>query len=296
MRKLCFVVSMCLCLFLSLSCAPGGGEGSGKRSAGGVEQDSDDGRVSDQVSVDERIVLDRDGIKITVKSLATDGMWGPCFKVLLQNDRSDSVTVQVRDLAINGAMADCIFSCDVAAGKQANDEIIFMTSDLETAGIKVIKEIELKFHVFDAESWDTIFDSDAITITTSAEGSFDQTFDATGFVALDQRGFKIVIKHLDNEESFWGADIYVYIENNSDTDVTIQIRDMSVNGFMIDPVFSSEVLAGKVAYDTITFLDDDLIDNDIDSIDELEFKFHIFESSGWDTIFDSEKITVKFEK
>lgn len=294
MRKSCFVIFLSLCLFLSLSCASGSDDGAGKRSAAGIEKDSGADMVSDQLSVDEQIILDHDGIKITVKSLVMKGMLGPFLKVLVQNDRNDSVTVQVRDLAINGAMVDCIFSCDVGAGKQANDEITFMATDLKTAGIEVIKEIELKFHVFDADSWDTIFDSPAITINTSAKGSFEQIFDDTGYVALDQRGFKIVIKHLDSKESFWGADIYVYVENNSDTDATIQIRDMSVNGFMIEPIFSTEVLAGKVAYDTITFLEDDLIDNDINSIDELEFKFHIFESSGWDTIFDSNQIKVEF--
>jgi hypothetical protein len=222
--------------------------------------------------------------------------WGPRLKVLVQNDRNDSVTVQVRDLSINGAMIDGIFSCDVTAGKQANDDITFMSSDLEMAGIKVIKEIEFKFHIFESDSWDTIFDSETITITTSADSSFNQIFDDSGLVALDQRGFKIVIKYLDSEDSFWGADIYVYIENNSDTDATIQLRDMSVNGFMVDPIFSSEVLSGKIAYDTITFMETDLIENDIDSIDKLEFKFHIFASSDWDTIFDSDQIVVEFEK
>ena len=105
-------------------------------------------------------------------------------------------------------------------------------------------------------------------------------------MALDQDGFKIVIKYLDSKESFWGADIYTYIENNSDIDATIQIRNMSVNGFMIEPIFSTEVLAGKKAFDTITFLESDLTDNEITSIDELEFKFHIFETNSGDTILD----------
>jgi hypothetical protein len=171
-----------------------------------------------------------------------------------------------------------------------------MSTDLEVAGIELIKEIEFKFHVFDTETWDTVFDSETITITTSAPPSFAQAYDDSGFVALDQDGFKIVIKYLDSKESFWGADIYTYIENNSDIDATIQIRNMSVNGFMIEPIFSTEVLAGKKAFDTITFLESDLTDNEITSIDELEFKFHIFETNSGDTILDSAQITVTFEK
>jgi hypothetical protein len=55
------------------------------------------------------------------------------------------------------------------------------------------------------------------------------------------------------------------------------------------------VLAGKKAYDTITFLETDLSDNGITRIDELEFKFHIFDMNSWDTIFDSNWIKVTFE-
>lgn len=288
MKRISFVVFLCLCLVLSLSCAP--------------DNDKDVVNIStneipaDEVTVDEQVVLDHDGITVTVKSLEMDGTWGPRLKVFVENKRDNSVTIQVRDLAINDIMVESIFSCEVAAGKQANDEIVFMSTDLEVAGIELIKEIEFKFHVFDTETWDTVFDSETITITTSAPPSFAQAYDDSGFVALDQDGFKIVIKYLDSKESFWGADIYTYIENNSDIDATIQIRNMSVNGFMIEPIFSTEVLAGKKAFDTITFLESDLTDNEITSIDELEFKFHIFETNSGDTILDSAQITVTFEK
>jgi len=288
MKRISFVVFLCLCLVLSLSCAP--------------DNDKDVVNIStneipaDEVTVDEQVVLDHDGITVTVKSLEMDGTWGPRLKVFVENKRDNSVTIQVRDLAINGVMVESIFSCEVAAGKQANDEIVFMSTDLEVAGIELIKEIEFKFHVFDTETWDTVFDSETITITTSAPASFAQAYDDSGFVALDQDGFKIVIKYLDSKESFWGADIYTYIENNSDIDATIQIRNMSVNGFMIEPIFSTEVLAGKKAFDTITFLESDLTDNEITSIDELEFKFHIFETNSGDTVLDSAQITVTFEK
>ncbi|MGB4330092.1 MAG: hypothetical protein WBK03_01205 [Dethiobacteria bacterium] len=288
MKRISFVVFLCLCLVLSLSCAP--------------DNDKDVVNIStneipaDEVTVDEQVVLDHDGITVTVKSLEMDGTWGPRLKVFVENKRDNSVTIQVRDLAINGVMVESIFSCEVAAGKQANDEIVFMSTDLEVAGIELIKEIEFKFHVFDTETWDTVFDSETITITTSAPPSFTQAYDDSGFVALDQDGFKIVIKYLDSKESFWGADIYTYIENNSDIDATIQIRNMSVNGFMIEPIFSTEVLAGKKAFDTITFLESDLTDNEITSIDELEFKFHIFETNSGDTVLDSAQITVTFEK
>lgn len=297
MAKSCLILLLCSCLVLSLSCATPENNVpvNENNSAGDVNQIKDTTNSPKNVTINEQVLLDRDGIVITAKSLETGGIWGPSLKVLVENNSNKPVTVQVRDLAVNGAMIESIFSCDVVAGKKANDEITFMSSNLELAGINIIKDIEFKFHVLDTESWDTIFDSDIVFLTTSADASFVQTYDDSGFVALDKNGFKIVIKKLDSMDSFWGADIYVYIENNSSDDATIQIRDMSVNGFMIDPIFSVDVLAGKIAFDTITFMESDLSNNDIASIDNLEFRFHIFNSKSWDTLFDSNLITVTFD-
>lgn len=249
--------------------------------------------VPAEVTVDEQVLIDKSGIVVTLKSLDMDSMFGPSLKVLVENNSVTSVTVQVRDCSINGIMTDCIFSSNVAPGKKANDDITFMSSTLEKAGIDTIQTVELKFHVFNSDTWNTIFDSETVTITTSAE-SAEQAVDDSGFVALDEKGFKIVVKKVDSENSFWGADVYVYIENNTDKSATVQLRDVSINGFMMNPIFSCKVAAGKKAFDTITFLQSDLEENDIDTIEEMECSFHIFETDGWDTIFDSEPVTITF--
>ncbi len=256
---------------------------------------TNESKEESKVNVEEQTLLDQDGIVITLKSLEQDGLFGPALKVLIENNSEKLITVQTRDSSINGIMADTIFSSDIAPNKKGNDEITFMQSDLEQAGISMIQDIELKFHIFDSDTMDGIIDSDLISIKTTADPKYEQAYDDSGEMVLEEKGFKIVMKRVDSEESFWGADVYVYIENNTDEDATIQARDVSINGFMIDPIFSSDVSAGKKAYDAITFLESDLSDNDISIIDEMELSFHIFQADGWDAIFDSPKISVTFE-
>ncbi|OGN90709.1 MAG: hypothetical protein A2158_03850 [Chloroflexi bacterium RBG_13_46_14] len=248
------------------------------------------------VTVDEQVVFEQDGITITVKSLDLKGsFFVPELKVLVENQNAMNITVQVRNVAINDVMVDSSFSCDVVSGKKANDAISFMDSSLETAGIETIKDIEFDFHIFDADSWDTIVDSDTIKIKTSVDDSFMQKYDDSGSIAIDENGIKVVVKKLDSEDSFWGADVLVYVENNTGQDVTIQVRDISINGFMVSPSFSCDVLAGKKAFDSITFFESDLTDNDITIITTIELSFHIFNADTWDTIFDSDAITISFE-
>jgi hypothetical protein len=247
------------------------------------------------IAVEEQVLLNQNGVVITLKSLSTDSLMGPSLNLLIENNSDGNITAQIRNASVNGVMIENIFSCEVVAGKKANDKITFMSSELELAGIEIIKDIEFIFHIFDTESFETIFDSDIVKITTTADPSFVQSYDDSGLNVYDQNGFKIVVKYLDNKESFWGADIYLYIENNTDNNATIQIRDMSVNGFMIDPIFSCEIAAGKKAYDSITFLESDLEENNIEKIENLEFYFHIFKTDGWETIVDTDTINVSFE-
>ncbi|MBQ3007108.1 MAG: hypothetical protein IJD78_06065 [Clostridia bacterium] len=251
-------------------------------------------KPSEAVSVAEQVVFDSNEIKITVKDLDTEGLWGAELRLLIENNSNQDVTVQARNLSVNGVMADHTFSCDVAAGKKANDELSISDTALKAAGIEIIKEIEFGFHIFDAESWDTVVDSDVIRIETDADPSYVQSYDDSGFVAVDKDGIKLVVKKLDSEESFWGADVYVYAENNTDKDVTVQVRDVSINGFMVDPTFSCDITAGKKAFDSISFMQSDLEDNGITDITEIELYFHVFDMESWDTVFDTETVKITF--
>ena len=247
-----------------------------------------------EVTVEEQTIFDKGDITVTVKSLSVDEIWGQSLDVLVENNSDKDITVQARNSSINGIMIDTMFSCDVATDKKANDSITFMDTSMEMASIEVVKNIEFSLIILDAESYDTIYETEQIEIDTSADSSYEQVYDDTGFLAVDEKDIKFIIKKLDNEDSFWGADIYVYIENNSKKNVTIQTRDTSVNGFMVDGMFSCDVMAGKKAYSTITFLESDLEDNDIKQIDDLEFYITVFEMKDWDTIFDSDVVKVSF--
>lgn len=191
-------------------------------------------------------------------------------------------------------MVPTVMSADVAAGKKANDSLTFETSGLKECGIDNIATMEFLFHIFDSESWDEIVDTDVITVETSIAESYTQTYDDSGEVLVDTDGIKIVGKGLSDEDSFWGPGVILYIENNSDQNVTIQVRDVSVNGFMVDSSMSEDVVAGKKAMSAVQFFSTDLEENSIDDITDVELYFHIFNLESWDTIFDSDVISISF--
>ena len=62
-------------------------------------------------------------------------------------------------------------------------------------------------------------------------------------VILDQNGIKVTAKNL--EDSLYGPSVTLLIENDSGQDLTFQARNVSVNGYMVDSMFSCDVVNGK---------------------------------------------------
>ena len=42
-------------------------------------------------------------------------------------------------------------------------------------------------------------------------------------------------------------------------------------------------------------MESDLTDNDITDIKTMELRFHVFDMESWDTLFDSEIVSISFE-
>ncbi len=242
--------------------------------------------------VAETVVLDDMGVKVTVKGFEK-GIFGPELRILVENNSGKNLTIQTRNSSVNGYMIDTMLSVDVADGKKANDAVIFSDSDLELCGIEEFAILEFAFHIFTSDDWETYLDTEAIHLETSIAEGFQCVFNDSGEVLLDENGIKIVSKGV-LRDSLFGKGVVVYIENNSGKNITVQARDISVNGFMIDAMFSCDVLDGKHAVDEITFMSSDLEKNGIDKIEEVELSFHIFDLSSWDTILDTNPVSLKY--
>ena len=107
---------------------------------------------------------------------------------------------------------------------------------------------------------------------------------------LNKNGIRIVGKYVD-ETSFWGAGVLLFIENTSGKNVGITCDNMSINGFMVTPAFSSTVYDGKMALSNATIFSSELKDNGITSVDNIELTFHVYDVDTYSSIFDSDVIS-----
>lgn len=262
-----------------------GGAVSGSENAG---QAAD--KETDAITIEKQVLVDQEGIVITATEYTSDSIWGDGIKLLLENNSDKTVRVGCSALIVNNYMINDLFSSEIAPGKKANETMNLSSSQLKAAGIDTVGQVEMYFHIYDSETYDKILDTDCITVKTSAFDRMDTTPNDTGTELYNQDGIRIVGKAVD-EDSFWGTAILLYCENTSGKNVGIQVEEMSINGFMMNPVFSTTVYDGKMAFDDITIFSSDLKDNGITAIEEVELKFHIFEADTYKTIVDSDPIT-----
>lgn len=243
-----------------------------------------------EVSIAEQVLVDQDGIKVTATGMTNDSIWGEGVSLLIENNTDKNIGVGCNALIVNNYMITDLFASSVAAGKAANETMYLSSSDLSAAGISNIGQIEVYFHIYDGDTFDTLFDAEKVTIQTSEYADMDTAAADDGTELYNQDGIRIVGKYVD-ENSFWGTAVLLFIENTSGKNVGISCDNMSINGFMVSPVFSSTVYDGKIALDDITIFSTDLENNGIESVDDIELTFHIYDADSYSTICDTDAIS-----
>ena len=270
--------------------------GNGESAAGNETKDPEaetTTAASKTPTIEEAVVYDKDGIKITAKEYETDSIWGDGVKFLIENDTKHNLTVGCRALIVNDYMISDLFVTEVAAGMKTNETMHLSSSQLKAAGIDTIGKIEIYFHIYDSDTFKDIANPDCVTIKTSLYDQMDTKADDSGEVLFEKGGIKIIGKYAD-ENSFWGTSVVFYIENTSNKNVTVQASNVSINGFTFDAaLFSSTVYAGKKSYSNMTLLSSELEQNGIKSVDEISLKFKILDEKTFKDIAKSDVIKFK---
>lgn len=245
------------------------------------------------ITITETVLYDEQDIKITAKSMQEDTL-GVMIKLLIENNTEEDLIFQLRNTSVNGYMIEPSLSVEVVAGKKANSSLTLPRAGLEACSIQAIADVEFSFHIINSDTLDTVLNTDPIILKTSIAEGYKYQFDDSGNIIYDENGMRIVVKGISKDASIFGSSVTIFIENHTGKDVTIQARKVSVNDYMIEPIFSSDVAAGKCAVDNITFMSTELEENDILEIRSVELSFRVLNPKNMEKLFDTNKITIEF--
>ena len=229
-----------------------------------------------------QLLLDKRGVVITATGLDESGEQGPVLNVSIENRSETDLTVEVRDACVNGWMMDASFSAAVAAGQSAEGSILFPASRVKQSGIETVAVLELSFHILNQDLV-TFLDSDVVTIRTPAADTYQDRFDGSGQELYKENGLRIISKGFSEDAS----GLVLFLENTSDKTITVQARDVSVNGRAADAVFSEDILAGKRSAAVIT-----VTGVSLGEIREMEFSIRVRDRDERTILFDTDPLTV----
>lgn len=112
-------------------------------------------------------------------------------------------------------------------------------------------------------------------------------------VLYDENGVRISYKEM-TVSPLGYKEMKIEIQNQTQNNYLIQTRDVSVNGYMVSPVFSCNVSAGKNAIDEISFPSYELDEIGVTDIETIELTFMIANDDDWSDHIETNPITINF--
>ncbi len=116
------------------------------------------------------------------------------------------------------------------------------------------------------------------------------TIYSEGDIVYEDKNVIIKFEGIYGEEDEY--DINFIIENVSSRTIEVQVRETSINGFMVDPTCSMEIAPGKKTKDGMRIDFDDARTTPKSDVKEIETKFHIFDWGDDDFGYDTEFINM----
>jgi len=251
--------------------------------------DSDDTDVV-VPDVDEEVLFNQDGISITLTGFE-ENYYGIDMKLLIDNTTDKEIYLDLLKIVVNGySMQEAYIYGTVDPEAKLNTEVSFDLDELARCGIDEIVDVELAFEITDYETWDTIVVSDDIIINTGSR--FNQTYDKSGTILVDEQGVKIVYQDFVTDDSYYGPYVILYVENNGSQAINLGCDDVKVNGFMMSTWLYGTVQPGTSAIMTLTFYESDLADNGITEFEDIQLSFTASYIDSWSYFLETDIVTL----
>ena len=245
-------------------------------------------------SLSEQTLVDDEHCSFVIKNAEVDKIWGFTLKVLCINKTEDKeLMFSIQNAKINGYKVEAFWAEEVAPGKKSNSDIHFSSESFKNIGIDFADELVITLRVYDSNDLmvDELVEESFTLYPTgqnadSVEYPSRRTTEGENVIIDNDQVSFVILENMN--DPIWGYTLQCYMENKTDKPLMFSWKDVSVNGFMINPFWATEIQPKTKAYDNISFSKSSLKDNDISSVETISYTLHIYNSSEWqaDAILD----------
>ncbi len=228
----------------------------------------------------EITVVDNESCCITITGTQPDTLWGYGVNVRLENKTPDKKLLFACDSgSVNGVQTFPLLSAEVSPGKKANDQVTFRLDMPAGENLGEITDIKLSFRVYDSQdilSGDVAVASanvyplgaEQATRYTRSPKPSDTVLVDNGKMTVSVTGYRM--------DEIWGYCAQLYMENKTDRPLMVSVEDASVNGFMLDPFFATQIEPGACSFRDISWREDALLKNGIATVEEIQFELEAY--------------------
>lgn len=111
------------------------------------------------------VLYNENGYKIVCKGLKQDIIWDGTVVFYMENNSNKAVSIYAENVSVNGFMQEVGLWSDLRPSTKMIDGMSMIDlSDLEITNIDEIKAIEFNLRIVDAETWEDIATTDAMTL------------------------------------------------------------------------------------------------------------------------------------
>ncbi len=292
---LCAALVLCLCL-----AACGSSEQSGTTTAAteaattaATETTTEATETTTEAVFEEVVIVDNEDLTFRITAIDGDSFWGYTLTAFVENKTDGEITLSLSDVSVNGFMCDPFWAVTVPANAKANEDISFLSANLEQNGIETVTEITFTLKARHSDALEPFF-TDTQTLYPLGEEAVVPYVREPGDsdVVLVDNEFCTVILTGTDPDSTWGYALNVYIENKTDASITVSAADAVINGFAIDPYWTQTVAAGKRSYTDISWFETALEENGIETVENIRMTLRAYDPATWQDCFRQE-ITIE---
>ena len=292
MKKLAALLLALIMVFSFVSC-----DESTTPSSGSNGENSAQSETKKEITFTEAVAVDNAECSIKITGIDPNNYMGFTLKAQLENKSAEKTYMfSIEKASVNGVQTSPLFASEVAAGKKSNDTISFMDDDeLKENGVGDFTDIELTFRVYDSNDWmadevarETVHiypygEDKAVNFVREAKDSDN--------VIVDNESVTVIVTGYE-EDTFYGYSVNMFLLNKTDKEIMFTANEVSVNGFMVDPLFANSVSGGKCAFASMTWFDTTFEENGITDVEEIEFILRAYDYNNWSADFANETITL----
>lgn len=243
-----------------------------------------------EVTIENQVIYDRDGVRITVTGLEEDSWTGTKVWMMLENNTDRNLLLTGDVFVVNGITVQAYLYAEVAAGMKANDSLELFTDVLDMAGIEKIAALRgYDTRLVDSDSLDTIAKI-PLEIETSVAESHVQEVDEDGEVVYSNDGVTVIARVI--SEAFYGQSVQLLVKNETGRDIIVEAENISVNGFTVDAWLYDTVCKDTVRFSELDLFASGLQDNGIETVEEVTFTLRILDDTTYETLMKSDVLTI----